>query len=106
MILASVHDILRVSQRDPRINHLFTVNDELVPLVVLPHGQRSFFELLERFIRVIGLTLHNVGQDIVRFLDLPYDNRFELSSGSFEIEICLKASVDVFVRLFQLTRCK
>lgn len=63
--------------------------NELGPLKVSGHTDGATAQFLDGRIRFVRISLQNVGESIVRFLNLADHNGLELAPGVLEVEIGL-----------------
>jgi hypothetical protein len=85
MILARVGDVLHVPERNAGVDQFVGIGDEMVPFVIMRHGDGSRPELLHGVIRLIGFSLEDTGICIVRFLYFTDDNRFKFTTRVFQV---------------------
>ena len=86
MIPTRVCDILHIAKRNARIDQFIRVRDERVPLVIVRHGDRPCAEFLDGVVCLVCLTLEYAGICVICFLNLAYNDGFELATRMFQIQ--------------------
>ena len=92
MVSTRIMDELGRPDREIGVDKLVVALDEARPLMILRHGHRSGTQFLDGVIRGVGLALQYAGVGVVRLLDLPDDNGFQLASRGLEIKVRLGQS--------------
>jgi len=93
VLLAWITNVVDSTQRQSRVDKVRITLDEAGPLVVLGYGNRTASELLDSIIGVVTLTSENTCKSVVRLLNLADDDRLELATRGFEVEVCLGAGL-------------
>ena len=86
MIFTRICDVADLSNWLSWVYHLLVAADEIVPFMIFADLERTFFELLGCVVGVICISTQDASQNGVGFLNFSYNNGFQLSSRSFQVE--------------------
>ncbi len=89
VIFAREHNVRCLADGISGIHHLTVIRGELIPFMVFGHGKGPFFEFVGRVIRVVGFTAKDPGENGVCLLDFSHDDRLELATGCFQVQVGL-----------------
>lgn len=83
-------DLLRRPHWQLGVHELRVSLDKADPFIVLGHRDRPCSQLINSVVSRVGFSLEDASVGIVGLLDLAYNNRFQLPTGRFEVQICLR----------------
>lgn len=59
------------------------------PFMIFRHRDWASPQLIDGFVCILGFAAQDADVSVVSFLDLTYDDRFELASRAFQVEVRL-----------------
>ena len=97
VVSARVGNVLDATKRHIGRNEMRVVGNERRPLLVFGHGDGAAAQTLNCLVSIITLALEDASKCVVSLLDLANNNRLELATGGFEVEVGLITLVNVHV---------
>lgn len=93
IILARILDVLSIPDGYFGIDEVLIILNKFVPFVVLWHCDWPSSQLFNSIVGTFCFASEDASICIVRFLDLPYNNRLEFPARCLQIQIRLKITM-------------